>query len=141
MRAAVFATALLAAAAAQAEEFRLPPLASFSDVVDRPLFAPDRRRHDSPHSSTGPAAPVVLSGIVIEQRTRYALVNEGAPVLRRIAEGERLPAGTVKQILPDRIVLATPSGETVVTLFDKNQAAHSTPAPAVQGPPSRMIGN
>lgn len=132
---------LLAATAVQAEEFRMPPLESFGEVTARPLFAPDRRPREALPQSTGPAAPVVLAGIVIAAGNRYALLNEGAPVLRRVAEGERLPAGIVKQILPDRILLATSGGEAVVTLFDKKPAANSTPAEAVQGPPSRMLGN
>jgi len=143
MRALLALTALLMATAAQAEEFRMPPLRSFSETVDRPLFAPDRRRHEAPPQIMGPVAPIALTGIVIQDRTRYALVNEGALVPRRIAEGERLAAGTVTQILPDRIVVAAPSGgETVVKLFDKKSAAAATPATAPsRGPPGRIGGN
>ena len=143
MRALLALTALLIATAAQAEEFRMPPLQSFSETVDRPLFAPDRRRHEAPPQIMGPVAPIALTGIVIQNRTRYALINEGALAPRRIAEGERLAAGTVTQILPDRIVVAAPSGgETVVKLFDKKPAAASTPATAPsRGPPGRIVGN
>jgi hypothetical protein len=136
---------LLIAAAAQAEEFRMPPLQNFSETVDRPLFAPDRRPHQSPPQIQGPAAPIALTGIVIQDRTRYALINEGALAPRRIAEGERLAAGTVTQILPDRIVVAAPGGrDTVVKLFDKKPAAAaSTPATVApsRGPPGRIVGN
>jgi hypothetical protein len=121
----------------------MPPLQSFSETVDRPLFAPDRRRHEAPPQIRGPVGPIALTGIVIQNRTRYALINEGALAPRRIAEGERLAAGTVTQILPDRIIVAAPGGgETVVKLFDKKAAAASTPATAPsRGPPGRIVGN
>jgi hypothetical protein len=143
MRPLLALTALLMATAAHAEEFHMPPLSRFSDTIERPLFAPDRRRHEAPPQLAGPAAPIALTGIVIQDRKRYALVNEGAPAPRRIAEGERLAAGTVTQILPDRIVVAVPGGgETVVKLFDKKPAAASTPATAPsRGPPGRIVGN
>jgi hypothetical protein len=143
MKALLALGVLLMATAAQAEEFQMPPLQSFSDTVDRPLFASDRRRHEEPPQIRGPVAPIALTGIVIQSRTRYALINEGELAPRRIAEGERLAAGTVTQILPDRIVVAAPGGgESVVKLFDKKSAAASTPATAPsRGPPSRIVGN
>jgi len=139
---ALIALALLAAIPARAEEFQMPPLPDFAAVTERPLFAPDRRPHEAPPQIAGSAGPIALTGIVIEQQKRYALINEGAPLPRRIAEGERLAVGTVKQILPDRIVIAAAGGgETVIKLFDRKAAAVANPAaPPMPAPPSRIMG-
>src|SRR5262249_11720568 len=111
------------------------------EVVARPLFAPDRRRHEAAVVMS-PAGPVLLRGIIISDGERYALIDEGGANSRRVKEGERLAAGLVEQILPDRIVLrAIDGGLATVRLCDpSNATAPARPGARGQAPMPKPPG-
>ena len=96
----------------------LPPLARFSVIGERPLFAASRR--PSPGEKAGPAGPGIeqryrLLGIIDAGTSRRALLAEGK---RRftIAEGAVLEGWTVAHIEHERIVLSSPGSEAVLLL-------------------------
>ena len=117
------------AAAAQtpaAAGFHMAPLDTYAEVLRRPLFAPDRRAHEAPQAAAALAGPFALRGIVIQPAATYALVEEGKTT-KRVAEGQALGGGTVKQILHDRVVLNVNGVETAVKLFDPTANGKPTP--------------
>jgi type II secretory pathway component PulC len=122
----------LAPAVAAADASRLPPIDAFGDVLERPLFAPDRRRHaaDPPNATVAP--PFSLRGIIIEGGTRIALIAEGDKT-RRVVEGQPLRGGRLIGILPDRIVLTTADGvRSEIPL--RGQPPQASPPPAGDTP-------
>lgn len=143
----------LAAAAEPPATGALAPLESFSEVIERPLFAPDRKRHIKP-APVPPAGKPVLSAIIMLKDRRYAVLREGNAPARRVNEGDSIDGMTVKRILRDRIVTAAAGGaETTLRLFpdppadaakSDTQPATSPPAPVVtvrmpEGPPAGMV--
>ena len=130
----------------------MAPLESFSEVIERPLFAPDRKRH----IKAAPAAPAgqpVLTAIILLKDKRYAVLREGDAPARRVKEGDSITGATVKKILRDRVVTVAADGtETAMRLFPEQPAeaakaaaqpaAPSASATAVgmtEGPPPGMI--
>jgi hypothetical protein len=124
------ATRLLATAPASAPApalAALPPLTSFSAIVERPLFSPSRRPPPGANATAGPlvASRYRLLGVLATGPKKRAFLADGA---RRIdvAEGERLDGWTVKQIGADSVRLTSPDGEAVLTL--KPAASAEPPA-------------
>lgn len=115
-----------ASASPAADGFHMPPLANFSEVLKRPLFAPDRRAHQAAEPAAAGPRSFALRGIVAEAGTQYALVEEGS-TSRRVTEGQALGGGTVKEIKRDELVLDINGVETAVKLFDPKTNGKSTP--------------
>jgi hypothetical protein len=108
----------------------LPPLPSYAAIVERPLFAPTRRpAPGAPVVSAGPSAEgrYRLIGIVGNGPKRHAFIADGT---RRaeISEGDTFDNWTVKEIGADRVVLASPAGETMLKL------SRTAPEPAATKP-------
>ncbi|HEX6841049.1 MAG TPA: hypothetical protein VF113_05965 [Stellaceae bacterium] len=85
----------------------MPPLASFADVLARPLFAETRR----PPILSAPAGDArssafTLVGIVISAREHLALLAHGQPSASSASRRSRHRRMSVEKILPDRVVLA-----------------------------------
>lgn len=129
----------------------MPPLESFSEVIQRPLFAPDRRRHLKP-AAAAPAGKPVLSAIIMLKSKRYAMLRDGEAPARQVHEGDSIGGMTVKKILRDRVVLAGADGnETALPLFPnqpggsaRSASSEPPPVPAFTagmsgGPPAGMI--
>jgi hypothetical protein len=95
----------------------LPPLASYSAIVERPLFNPSRRPPPGVAAALGPSieSRIRLLGIVATGPKRKAYVAEGASRVE-IAEGDTLDGWTVKQIGQDRVLLTSPAGEASLKL-------------------------
>jgi hypothetical protein len=101
-------------------DYRAPPLAQFSETVERPLFMAERRPPAPGQQDNVPpvaARPlqrpdVRLLGIVITPERRQALLQEkrGGNVLY-LEPGMALDDWQVKTVDPDRVVLAA-AGET-----------------------------
>jgi len=86
--------------------FTMPALATYSEVLSRPLFSPTRR----PPSEETPAATVstsmTLIAIVISPRGSHALVRHGTPpLLDRVVEGQTIDGWTTEAIKFDRVIL------------------------------------
>jgi hypothetical protein len=105
----------------------LPPLTSFSAIVERPLFSPSRRPPAGANTAAGPlvASRYRLLGVLATGPKKRAFLADG---VRRIdvAEGERLDGWTVKQIGADNLQLSSPDGDAVLTL--KPAASADPPA-------------
>lgn len=116
----------------------LAPLESFSEVIERPLFAPDRRRHIKV-AAVAPAGKPVLTAIIMLKDRRYAVLRQGNAPARRVTEGDSMDGMTVKKILRDRIVTtAADGGEATLRLFPDRpaDAAKSDIQPAASPPAS-----
>lgn len=127
-----------AAAPSAPSSVALPPLATFAEVLSRPLFAPTRRP-----PADGPAETVstsmTLVAILIAPRGSHALVRHGTPAqLDRVVEGQTVDGWTIGEIKFDRVVLHR-GGETL-ELVPTNSG--ETPRPPVQPnpPPPRIAG-
>jgi general secretion pathway protein N len=108
----------------------LPPLSSYAAIVERPLFAPTRRpAPGAPVATAGPSTEgrYRLIGIVGTAAKRHAFIADGT---RRadLSEGDAFDGWTVKEIGADRVVLASPAGETVLKL------SRAAPEPAATKP-------
>ena len=95
----------------------LPPMNSFSAIVDRPLFSPSRR---PAQNSPGPAGPAVesryrLLGVLNVGARKKAFVADGT---RRVEvfEGDMLDGWRVKEVGVNRVLLTSPTGEAAIKL-------------------------
>lgn len=138
----------LALAEAQVD---LPPLASFPDLAQRPLFAEDRRPEpkqtpDAPEPAVEqpPTAPLnaVLTGVIHTPRTRIALLRDNSTGQSlRLSEGMPMPGDqggwVVKSVEPRRVVFedAATSAEEALELAIGGGAAIPAPPPL---PPAAM---
>ena len=111
--------------------FHMASLDTYAEVLRRPLFASDRRAHETQAAAT-PDAPFTLRGIVIQPAAAYALIEEGKTT-KRVTEGQALGGGTVTQILHDRVVLNVNGVETAVKLFDPRANGKSSPGLSTAG--------
>lgn len=94
-------------AAAPAPVFSLAPLANFSAVTDRPLFAPDRRPAPEASETLGSWSALTLAGIVVTPASREVLITHGTPPkIVHLQEGQSVDGWVVRSIEPDRIVVA-----------------------------------
>jgi general secretion pathway protein N len=85
--------------------FAMPPLRSFAQVLERPLFSPTRRPAlDALAASDTQSSGLTLVGIVISPTEHHALIEHGQPPrLERVVEGQQLEGWTVEAILPDAV--------------------------------------
>lgn len=130
------------ASEAPAETGAMASLESFSEVIERPLFAPDRKRHVKA-APVPPAGKPVLTAIVLLKDKRYAVLREGDAAAHRVNEGDKIGGMTVKKILRDRIVTVAADGsETTMQLFPEQPAetAKSASQPATPRVPVVTAG-
>jgi len=95
----------------------LPPIASFSATVERPLFAPSRRPASTAvEPATGSTeGRYRLLGVVATGPTKKAFVVDGTRHIE-VTEGSMLDSWSIKQIGPDRVLLTSPTGDAVLKL-------------------------
>jgi hypothetical protein len=129
------------AAGAGNARFALPPLNTYAEVTQRPLFAETRR--PAPGSAVDPAAAsFTLVAIIISGDDRHALLAHGQPPqTERIVEGQSVDGWTVESILSDRVVLRRVDTRMEVTAKSKATLAPASPAPAasVRPLPNGMV--
>jgi general secretion pathway protein N len=113
-----------------ATRFTLPPLASFAEVNERPLFSSSRRPAavDAPESAAQPFS-ATLAGIVISAASSSIIVSHGdPPVLTRLKQGDDLDGWAITAIEPNRVVLRRDGVEQQLKLRDvAGQAAVAAP--------------
>lgn len=96
--------------------------AAVKEVLDRPLFSSDRSPPPPPPTPAQLALlnrPVLksrLTGITVLTDSRVALFAGEGNKYVSVKEGEEVDGFKVKNILPDRVVLASAFGEQAVTL-------------------------
>jgi hypothetical protein len=81
----------------------LPPLEAFRDIVERPLFTPNRRP-----STTAPAATpqgLRLEGVIVVGAQKRAIIKQADGHTARVGEGETVGEWTVRQIESERVLL------------------------------------
>ncbi len=96
----------------------MPPIETFDEVVERPLFFRSRRPPDPdaappPEAAPTPKADFVLTGLVIVAgKERLALLQPaGSKTVERVRQGQEIEGWRVVAIHADRVVLKR--GETV----------------------------
>lgn len=90
--------------------FSMRPLDAFSEVIERPLFRPDRRPApvvvDAAKADGTSRQGYALLGVVIDDDMRMALLRpKGAKRTLRILEGQQIDGWTVEDVRPDRVVM------------------------------------
>lgn len=109
----------------RAEAYHLPAIDTYREVVERPLFAPDRR--PAPVAiDAGSAVAVVLTGVILLPQARYAVVKEGTAPVRSVAEGAHLSVGTVERITRDGISLRLADGHIAALTVVRPASAQAT---------------
>ena len=97
---------------------RLAAFGNYAATVERPLFSPSRRPPAGEAASTlGSAGRYRLEGLIITNAARHALLAEvtsGRTLI--VGEGQVVGGWTVKRIAPDGVVMASPAGETTLSL-------------------------
>jgi len=124
--------------------FSLPPLSHYHEIVERPLFMPDRKpQQPEQQQATTPVVPVNppqarLIGTVITPSKRQALIQDMlAGKIVRVEQGMPVQDWQVKEILPDRLVLAHAGGEPqelMLRVYDKVPVAVAGPMQTQQYP-------
>lgn len=102
--------------------FRMPPLASLREVVDRPLFSESRRPApaEAPKEPAAKLPSLTLVGIFLSVERRQALVERGQPPrVEWVSERQNLDGWTVDAIGPDRIVLVRTDARHEILVKDR----------------------
>ena len=86
-------------------KFIMPASATYSEVLSRPLFSPNRRPSEEA-PATIVSTSMTLVAILISARGPHALVRHGTPPqLDRVVEGQTIDGWTTETIKFDRIIL------------------------------------
>jgi hypothetical protein len=86
-------------------KFTMPALATYSEVLSRPLFSPNRRPSEEAPAVMVPMS-MTLIAILISPRGPHALVRHGTPPqLDRLVEGQTIDGWTTETIKFDRVIL------------------------------------
>ena len=112
-------------------DFALAPLQAFLEVVERPLFASNRRPPAQAAPVVAPERPLglALSGTVLSDQSRFALVRptEGGAI-QRLKIGDRVSGWTLVAVEADRVTFRRQGDERQLILaFDQPPAV---PRPA-----------
>jgi type II secretory pathway component PulC len=98
---------------APAAVFDMPPLRSYAEIVQRPLFSATRRPPAPASVESVPQAvpelpPIrfLLTGLIVSPEERVALIrpSDGSAVMR-VMEGQEVEQWVVEEILPDRVIV------------------------------------
>jgi hypothetical protein len=118
-----------------------PPISTFAEIVERPLFAQSRRPAPKKETKVAEAAPKPetfdLIGVVISPAGRMALLRTIATSeIVRAVEGQNVGGWEVHAIKPMQVVLRRGDDSDVLKLSDA--AALPAGSPAVVNNPSGM---
>jgi hypothetical protein len=93
--------------------FSLPPLEQYGEIIERPLFMPDRKpqkqEEQAQVEATGPvnSPQARLLGTIITPQKRQALIEDIlAGKILHLEQGMPIQDWQVQEIQPDRVVLA-----------------------------------
>jgi len=121
------------------DDFTLPPLSTFSSIVDRPLFTRGRRPappSEAANAAAGPngQSPFLLSGVMIAGSRRVALLQtRTSPKTLRVEEGETVEGWKVVTIRPQTVTLKSGANTDELELPDRIGG----PPPLASQPPPR----
>ena len=112
---------------------RFEGLPSYGEIVERPLFYPDRRPEEAPEVVTAPpTAPtpepeveLSLVGVMLTDNIRAALIRQdGTGAVARLQLGESVADWRLEQVLPRQVVLQRGS-ETRELMLVRNSTQRS----------------
>ncbi len=124
--AAICAAGAVSPALAQTADqslFALPPIETFSETTERPLFLPDRRppvideaQEDVEDVESG---LFTLLGIIVSPTQRIALVKvRGSQEVLQLSEGQQANGWTVLQISPGDVIFESNDKTETIELID-----------------------
>jgi hypothetical protein len=114
------------------DAFMPPPIESYREIIDRPLFA-QNRRPSVPPIATATAASLHLLGVILTPEGRYAMIADGSSPPHSVPMGAHIAAGVIERITSQGIVLRT-SGDQTVRLSVFETATERASATAVLSP-------
>jgi len=117
---------------APAAPFTMPPLETFAEVTERPLFFPTRRPAPVQAATADrvDAQSLVLVGVIIAESGSAALIaRANLPGARRVAVGEEIEGWILAEIGPDRVVLRSGTAQAELRLKDR-KPGQASPRPA-----------
>lgn len=103
--------------------FALPPIETFSETTERPLFLPDRRPPaiDETQEEVGDVESglFTLLGIIVSPTQRIALVKvRGSQEVLQLSEGQQANGWTVLQINPGDVIFESNDKTETIELID-----------------------
>ena len=123
------------------QDFSLPSVTSFSEVIQRPLFNATRRPALAADQSGQAWSSFILKGVILSPTTREALLlHNKQAALVSLREGEMLDGWIAEAILPDRVVFRNGGEEQELTLVKAGNSQapiELTPIALPAQPPSR----
>jgi hypothetical protein len=125
-----------------------PPLESYSEITERPIFSPERKAPDGGQDALAAQGVGVsstnlrLEGVALSPGERVAVIRRSdTQQLFRVSQGESLDAWRLETIRPDRVVLRS-QGEVQVLMLPverlEAQPAPAAPAPTAAAPGTRV---
>jgi general secretion pathway protein N len=102
---------------------QLPPIESFSETVERPLFLPDRRppaiEETQEEAQDVESGLFTLVGIIVSPTQRIALVKvRGSQTVLQLSEGQQANGWTVLQIRPEEVIFESNDKTETIELID-----------------------
>ncbi len=97
-----------------------PDLAQYADILQRPLFSPQRRPFVAPEPTPQPVAPprVRLSAVSISNSVRVAVIQElDTNRTQYVREGDELGQWVVEKVDPNRVILRSNNQTITIPLF------------------------
>jgi type II secretory pathway component PulC len=122
------------------QNFSLPALSSYAEVMQRPLFNGTRRPALAADQSGAAWSSFVLKGVILSPITHEALVLHSKPAaLVSLHEGEMLDGWVAESILPDRVVFrkGIEQQELKLAVAQVTQMPAERAATSAEPPPSR----
>jgi hypothetical protein len=106
--------------------FAMPPLSSFAEIGERPLFSRSRRPPLIPESTGESAGALVLNGILMTGADRIALLADpAAERMTPLREGDILAGWTLVAIHPEKVVIRNNGMEQELQIADTLKRAES----------------
>jgi len=101
----------------------LPPIESFSETIERPLFLPDRRppaiEETQEEAEDVESGLFTLVGIIVSPTQRIALVKvRGSQTVLQLSEGQQANGWTVLQIRPEEVIFESNDKTETIELID-----------------------
>lgn len=115
---------------------KLPALAAYAEVMQRPLFSASRQPPppEVGQDLLGKSGSFVLLGIVLAPDDKAVLIQHGHPVeIARLKEGQAVEGWTLLSILPDRITLQHGASEVELKLRDRAAGSGTKRPPPPRG--------
>lgn len=96
----------------------LPPQSDYAELIERPLFNPSRRPHQSSATvleKTPPLDAYVLIGVINDTKGRRALLRDSQAQIWMVTSGDDLQGWKVESVLADRVTLSASDNEQVIS--------------------------